>query len=117
MKKKRKAKQFSLEDLDHLFARKVAGSDLGQRYVHHMQNLKAQRAVKAGSMARNYQIQYGNMVEEINRLPLAMRADTLQRMQELGGRLDALKKLYPLNFPLGAMPGQNADQARRRLVM
>ena len=67
-------------------------------------------------MARNYQIQYGKLIESVNRMPVALRGPTMDRLKELGARLDDLKRTYPMNFPLGPMPRANEERDRRRLV-
>ena len=117
VKRKRvKQERLTSSQLDDLLATRVRAGDVGEQYKHAMQDFQARQALQAGSMARNHQIQYGEMTESLNRLPLALRGPTMERMKELGERLDMLKQLYPLNFPRGPMPGQQEELARRRLV-
>ena len=114
--KRVKRKRLTSSQLDDLLATQVRAGNIGEQYKHAMQDFQARQALQAGSMARNYQIQYGEMTEALNRLPLALRGPTMERMKELGDRLDMLKRLYPLNFPRGPMPRQQEELARRRLV-
>jgi len=96
--------------------KRLKASDLGQQYKKSINEFQARQAIEAGSQARNLQIQYGNMIESINRLPVALRGPTLERINEMASRLDDLKGQYPMNFPRGPMPGQNKELARRRMI-
>ena len=115
-KRAKHSKRLTSSQFDDILATQVRAGDIGEQYKHAMQDFQARQALQAGSMARNYQIQYGEMVENINRLPIALRGPTMERMKELGNRLNLLKSLYPMNFPRGPMPGQNEELARRRLI-
>ena len=117
VKRVKRSKRLTSSQLDDISATQVRAGDVGEQCKHAMQDFQARQALQAGSLARNYQIQYGEMVENINRLPMALRGPTMERMKELGDRLNLLKRLYPMNFPRGPMPGQNEELARRRLVM
>lgn len=115
MKQKRK-KIVTARQMDYLLARKIKASDLGRQYQHAMNEFQARQAVEAGSQARNLQIQYGKMIEAVNRLPVALRGPTMERIDEIGSRLEKLKQRYPMNFPRGPMPGANEALKRRRMV-
>ena len=113
---KKKKNRITAREFDYVLDRKMKASDLGRQYTHAITEFQARNAIQAGSLARNYQIQYGKMLESINRLPVPLRGPTVERLNELGSRLDELKRNYPSNFPRGPMPRQNEELARRRLV-
>lgn len=89
---------------------------LGQEYTHAVEHMRARKALEAGTKARNYQIQYGNILESIQRLPPAFHRSAMEKLGELGTRLETLRAQYPVGFPRGPMPGQAEAFQRRRLV-
>ena len=60
---KGKKSRITTREFDYLLDRKMKASDQGQQYKHAISDFQARHAIQAGSMARNYQIQYGNLLE------------------------------------------------------
>ena len=77
-------------------ARRMQLSDKAARFQHHVWDMYADNALKAGTQARNLQIQRDILFESINRLPRAMQADAVNRVKEMERQMKEIKRTYPL---------------------
>ena len=109
-------KRLTSSQLDELLATIRHESAL-QQYKRTGEERQMMEAWRAAEKARNYQIQYGQLVEAHSRLPLALQDPALRRMRALGDKMEAIRSKYPRNFPRG--PGLRAQDvlAERRLVV
>ena len=77
---------------------------------------RLREAIKAADQIRNYQTQYGILLESNQRLPTALQGPALRRMRDLGDALQMLHTKYPSNYPRGPSPWDaESIQNRRRL--
>ena len=75
---------------------------------------RLREAIKAADQIRNYQNQYGILLESNQRLPTALQGPSLQRMRDLGDALQLLHTKYPQNYPRGPSPWNVDSIANRR---
>jgi len=72
-------------------------------------------AIADNELIRNHQIQYGILLEAQQRLPIALQAQSAQRLKELGNSLMVLAMKRPYNYPRGFDPReQTINNVRRR---
>ena len=97
-KKSKKSRKIIIPPVvvDYNLARRMQLSDKAARFQHHVWDMYADNALKAGTQARNLQIQHGILVESINRLPRAMQADAVAKVKEMERQMKEIKKTYPL---------------------
>jgi len=95
--------------LDELLAAVRRESALTQ-YKRAGEEWQMREAWKAAEKARNYQHEYGTLVEANARLPIALQGAAMKRMESLGQALTLLRRKYPRNFPRG--PSREAAGAR-----
>ena len=114
--KKKTALRAPLPKMTYQLARDMRGSDLARDYQHVVDDLRARKAILAGSRAANLQIEYGKIREHISRMPTAFQGDAVQRLKALERELTGLQQQYSLNFPRGPYPGDREDERRRRLL-
>ena len=86
--------------------------------VNHHKNAAAasqlRERIQAADAIRNYQTQYGILLESLQRMPSALQGPALQRMKDVGSALEVLRERYPINYPRGPDPSDVARQAERR---
>ncbi len=82
-----------------------------------MEEYKTRAMIDEAEKVKNWQNQYGSLLESINRLPLGLQGETYKRMRDLGNALTLSRQRYPLNFPRGPDPSNDrSQQTRRRLA-
>jgi len=109
------SRRLTSAQLDELLAAVRHESALTQ-YKRAGEEWQMREAWKAAEKARNYQHEYGTLLEAHTRLPLALQGAAMKRMASLGEALTLLRKKYPRNFPRG--PSREAAGARdfRKLI-
>ena len=75
-----------------------------QQYKRTAEENKMLEAWRVAEKARNMQIEYAQLAEAVNRMPVALQRGVLERMHALGGALGLARRAYPKNFPRGFDP-------------
>ena len=73
-------------------------------------------AIANAEKIRNYQIQYGNLREAHERLPLGLQGAASGRLNLLTAVLGSLEKQYPSQIPTGPGPRQAMVAAVQRAL-
>ena len=114
MKGTRKSARRSAEQ--ELLAMKLRRENTVSVHKTAQEEYRLREAIKKADQIRNYQNQYGILLESNQRLPIALQGPSLQRMRDLGDALQMLHSQYPFNYPRGPSPwDREAINNRRRL--
>ena len=114
MRATRKSARHSAEQ--ELLAMKLRRENTVSVHKTAQEEYRLREAIKAADQIRNYQNQYGILLESNQRLPIALQGPSLQRMRDLGNALKVYYSKYPMNFPRGPSPNDaEAINNRRRL--
>ena len=107
--KKHPGGRLTSAQLDELLATIRQESSLTQ-YKRAGEEWQMREAWNAAEKARNYQHEYGRLLEAHRRLPLGLQGVAMNRMEGLAEAITLLRKNYPRNFPRG--PSREAHGAR-----
>tara|TARA_B100000700_G_C14708727_1_gene698057 strand:- start:138 stop:482 length:345 start_codon:yes stop_codon:yes gene_type:complete len=106
-------KRLSARDADQLLA-DIRREGTLQQYKRTAEENKMLEAWRVAEKARNMQIEYAQLAEAVNRMPVALQRGVLERMHALGGALALARRAYPKNFPRGFDPHTLAAQQIHR---
>ena len=116
MKVKRAKRKLTPPEAD-LLAMRLRRENMIVQHKAAMEEYKTREMIEMAERVKNYQNQYGALLEASSRLPQALQGPTYERMRDLGNALTISRQRYPFNFPRGPDPDNiRTQQARRRIA-
>ena len=113
MVKRSKKRNMSASEAD-LLAMRLRRENMVAFHKATQEEYKVRQMIQTAEKIKNYQNEYGNLLNAHSRLPIGLQGPALSRMRDLGQMLTGYKARFPGNFPEGAMPQERIPQGRLR---